>query len=312
MPGAGYGSRSALISRPSVGTADLGALHAVARAVWARDKPRALPHVGDITWGLYQHEPELAWPKRTQIFERDGMPVAFGILWLPQTLQSAVHPEHRDDAVYDGLLEWFATAAGEELDGGLDAQLLESDGTFAAALGRHGYAPLVSDEWTEHRVRSLAEPIEDAPLPDGYRVRHVAGEVDLERRVEVHRAAWHPSKFTLPAYRTLRTLPPYREELDLVVEAPDGSFAAYALAWLDEENGVGELEPVGTHPEHQRLGLGKAVCLEACRRLGDAGADTAIVYSVHGYHAGRLYESAGFEVVDRHLEYRRATPEFKG
>ena len=114
-------------------------------------------------------------------------------------------------------------------------------------------------------------PVESAQLPDGYRLRNVAGDADLERRVDVHRAAFHPSKVTVPAYRHLRTLPPYREELDLVVEAPDGSFAAYALVWLDEENGVGELEPVGTHPAHQRLGLGKAVCLEACRRLRGSG-----------------------------------------
>ncbi len=307
MPGAGDGSRSALTSREYAGADDLGSLHAVVRAVWKRDKPHALPHLGDVTWALYQHEPELAWPKRTQIFERDGEPVAFGILWLPQTLQSAVHPEHRDDAVYDALLEWFADAAGDEPDGGLDAQLLESDSAFRAALERHSYEPLASEEWFEHRVRSLEQPIEAARLPEGYVVRSVDGEHDLERRVDVHRAAWEPSKFTLPAYRVLRTLPPYRDELDLVVEASDGSLAAYALAWLDEENGVGELEPVGTHPEHQRLGLGKAVCLEACRRLREAGADTAIVYSLNGSHASRLYAAAGFEPIDRHLEFRLLT-----
>ena len=165
-------------------------------------------------------------------------------------------------------------------------------------------------DWFEHQVRSLADPIESPELPGGYRLRQVEGKADLERRVEVHRAAFHPSKVTVPGYRHLRTLPPYREQLDLVVEAPDGSFAAYALVWLDEENGVGELEPVGAHPEHQRLGLGKAVCLEACRRLRETGADTAIVYSLHGYHAGKLYGSAGFECIDRQLEYRRATPRF--
>ncbi|MCP9486791.1 MAG: hypothetical protein MSC30_13090 [Gaiellaceae bacterium MAG52_C11] len=207
--------------------------------------------------GLYQHEPELAWPKRTRIFERDGAPIAFGILWLPQTLRSAVHPEHRSDAVYDALLEWFASAAGPELDGGLDAQLLESDDAFRTALERHGYAPLPNESWFEHRVRSLQAPIEEPELPDGYVLRSVAGEADLEPRVELHRAAWEPSRFTLPAYRFLRTLPPYREKLDLVVEAPGGRLAAY---------------------------------------------------SVHGYHAGKLYESAGFEVVDRQLEYRLEVP----
>jgi ribosomal protein S18 acetylase RimI-like enzyme len=295
-----------VISRSFEGPGDLAALHAVARAATAADKPRSFIHVGDVTWGLYQHEPELAAPKRVQIFERDGAPVAFGILWLPQTLHCAVHPGHRDDEVYDAVLDWFAGAAGEELDGGLDVQLLESDAVLGAALARHGYAPNPHAAIFEHRVRSLAAPVEVSPLPDGYTLRHV-GPGDVKRRVEVHRAAFHPSKVTVPGYRVLQELPPYRADLDVVVEAPDGSFAAYALVWLDEENGIGELEPVGTHPAHQRLGLGKAVCLEACRRLRDLGADTAVVYSLAGYHAGRVYAAAGFEQVDRHIELRRST-----
>jgi GNAT superfamily N-acetyltransferase len=283
----------------------LPVLHEVARAVWRVDGPRALPHVGDLTWGLYQHEPVLAWPKTIAIFERDGVAVAFGIVWLPQTLQCGVHPEHRVDEVYDALLGWFPGVAGDDLEGGLDVQLLESDAALRAALERHGYAPNLEAPVFDHRVRSLLRPVEKPGLPAGYVLRHVTGEEDLERRVEVHRAAWAPSKFTLPAYRALRGLPPYRTDLDLVVEAPDGSFASYALVWLDDENGVGELEPVGTHPAHRRLGLGRAVCLEACSRLRALGADTAVVYSVADSPAARLYEAAGFDPVDRQIELRR-------
>ncbi len=53
-------------------------------------------------------------------------------------------------------------------------------------------------------------------------------------------------------YACVRAAWPYRQDLDCVVEAPDGTIAAYALAWLDEANGVGELEPVGTHAAHQQ------------------------------------------------------------
>lgn len=306
MSGSRHRSHSALSSRPYAGPVDLPTLHEVVRACWRTDKPRAIPHIGDVTWSLYQHEPELTWPKKTEILERAGTPVAFGILWSPQTLQSAIHPDHRDDEVYDALLGWLAREAGEKLDGGLDVQLLESDERFRAALERHGYAQNPDASTFEHRVRSLAKPIEEPKLPDGYLLRPVDGEEDFERRVEIHRAAWEPSKFTLPAYRALRELPPYRADLDLVVEAPDGSFAAYALVWLDEENGVGELEPVGTHPAQRRLGLGKAVCLEACRRLRELGADTAVVYALSGSHAGLLYAASGFEQVDLHVEFRRS------
>jgi ribosomal protein S18 acetylase RimI-like enzyme len=98
---------------------------------------------------------------------------------------------------------------------------------------------------------------------------------------------------------------PYRADLDHVVVAPNGSFAAFCLCWLDEQNAVGELEPVGTHPDHRRRGLATAVCSYALARLRDAGARTALVYSKHGYGATALYSGLGFRSVSRHLQYRR-------
>ena len=77
---------------------------------------------------------------------------------------------------------------------------------------------------------------------------------EIEARMTVHRAAFAPSKMTVEKYARLTTLPHYRFEDDLVVEAPDGSLAAFAMAWWDPIARVGEYEPVGTHPDHQRRG----------------------------------------------------------
>ena len=86
---------------------------------------------------------------------------------------------------------------------------------------------------------------------------------------------------------------PYRASLDCVVEAPDGRFAAYCLIWPDDENRVGELEPVGVRDEFRRRGLGAAVCSFALRRLYEEGGRQAIVYCVSEAACG-LYESIGF------------------
>jgi ribosomal protein S18 acetylase RimI-like enzyme len=107
------------------------------------------------------------------------------------------------------------------------------------------------------------------------------------------------------SYRRVMQAWPYRPELDNVVVAPDGSFAAFCLCWLDEENGVGELEPVGTHPDHRRKGLAEAVCRAGLASLHAAGADTAIVYPVGDSGAARLYESLGFRSRTRHLPFRK-------
>jgi len=67
----------------------------------------------------------------------------------------------------------------------------------------------------------------------------------------------------------------------------------YCLLWPDDENRVGELEPVGVRDEFRRRGLGAAVCSFALRRWHEEGGRSAIVYCVTDAACG-LYESLGF------------------
>lgn len=110
------------------------------------------------------------------------------------------------------------------------------------------------------------------------------GKDDLGRRVAVHRAAWHPSARDGESYQDVASAYPYRPELDCVLEAPDGSFASYCLAWLDPTIGVGELEPVGTDPRFARQGFAAAVCAFALWQLRRKGALCSRVreLSLHG------------------------------
>jgi ribosomal protein S18 acetylase RimI-like enzyme len=128
---------------------------------------------------------------------------------------------------------------------------------------------------------------------------------DIARRVEVHREAFAPSRVVVESYRNVTKALPYRAAFDQVVETPDGTYAAFALGWLDADNGVGELEPVGTHPAHRRRGLAAAVALAALHALRDAGAKTGLVYSNGGSEAARVYERIGFKSVARHVRFER-------
>ena len=144
-------------------------------------------------------------------------------------------------------------------------------------------------------------------LREGYRIRPVAGREETEARVDVHRAAFTPSKLTIEKYERLQTLPHYRADDDLVVEAPDGSLAAFAMAWWDPEAGVGEFEPVGTHPDHQRRGLSRALLTWGLRRYAERGARVVQVYSDTTNKASEaLYESVGFERRAFHQRYVRS------
>ena len=181
---------------------------------------------------------------------------------------------------------------------------LESDAATVTAVERRGFHAQAEGVMS-HMVRSLADDVPAPSVPDGYRLRTVRGEEDVVARVEVHRAAFAPSRVVPESYRRTMREWPYRADLDFVVEAPDGSFAAFCLCWLDEDNALGEFEPVGTHPDHRRRGLARAVCLAGLRGLREAGAETAVVYSVAGSHAESLYAGLGFETISRHIEYRR-------
>jgi ribosomal protein S18 acetylase RimI-like enzyme len=122
--------------------------------------------------------------------------------------------------------------------------------------------------------------------------------------VAVHREAFAPSRMTVEKHRAVMAAPTYRPELDLVVTAPDGTFAAYALVWFDAENRMGVFEPVGTDPAYQRRGLGRAVLTEGLRRLRALGARAAYLSPSGANEAANgLYEAIGFRVVDEEHQW---------
>ncbi|MFO8009041.1 MAG: GNAT family N-acetyltransferase [Candidatus Brocadiia bacterium] len=69
----------------------------------------------------------------------------------------------------------------------------------------------------------------------------------------------------------------HRPDLDLSVVAPDGELASGCIIWHNARNRMGILEPVCTHPDYRRRGLGRAVVLDAIRRAAALGATRAVV-----------------------------------
>src|SRR5207248_2279019 len=80
--------------------------------------------------------------------------------------------------------------------------------------------------------------------------------------------------------------------LDDILSEPD---ARTAFAFEDDENQVGELEPVGLREEFRRRGLGAAVCTFALRRLYEEDGREAIVYCATE-PACELCHSIGFRM----------------
>jgi len=272
-------------------------MQAVTAETWRAVGSRAQLHVGDLAWMRYQHAGrEQEW--RVRLWQRDGRDVAWAWLRLPvSTLLWCIRPD-LCEALFDEVLDW----AGEP-----GVEVKSTAETAIAILERRGYRVDPEAKVLASHDRAVAnEPA--VSVPEGFRLRTVE-PTDFAARVELHRIVWDPSRVTEQSYRDVQAAWPYRADLVCVVEAPDGRLVSYCHAWLDPDNQVGEFEPVGTHPDFRRLGLGSAVCRFALGRLEEEGATAALVYAIAGDPENpgpkALYESLGFVETSRILRYRR-------
>lgn len=132
-------------------------------------------------------------------------------------------------------------------------------------------------------------------LPDGYSIRAARGLEEAAALAEIHVAAFTRAAWTPELYRRYMQAPGYAAEREYVVVAPDGTFAAFTVTWHDCLNRTGLLEPVGTHPDHRRRGLGKAVVLHTLHQMKAAGMNCATVANTADNEASRaLYAACGF------------------
>ena len=215
-----------------------------------------------------------------------------------------IHPAYRSEEMFNEMLDIAEMKLRNPKEGDkheLIAWVNESDIELKDIFARRGFTR--SKYFAEHmRRRSLTQPLPDSVPPSGYTVRALGDESELPARSWLSWKAFHPEEPDEKYqgwewYRNVQRVPLYNRDLDLVAVASDGELAAFCTVWVDDVTRTAVFEPVGTHPNHQKRGLGKAVMSEGLRRAHQLGATLASVssYSV-GVHA--LYESMGFTEFD--------------
>ncbi len=194
-----------------------------------------------------------------------------------------VHPDFRSRELE---VEMLATAERHlaETDVSNQQQLTvwahQTDDLRIQVLQEQGYT---RGDWPEHQFRrSLTANIPDAPLAHGYMIRSLGDRSELPARSWLSWKAFHPEDPDenykgWEWYIDVQRCPLYRRDLDLVVVAPNGELSAFCTIWYDDVTRTGYFEPVGTSPDHQRRGLGKAIMSEGLRRLKHMGAIYATV-----------------------------------
>lgn len=174
------------------------------------------------------------------------------------------------------------------------ADAFQCDTTRSGLLCALGWELEARSTYILNRIplKDIGEPV----LPDGYRIRAVRGVEEASAVAGVHSTAFENAGWTPDLYRKVMESPGYAAERELVVEAPDGTLAAFTVTWYDELNMTGYFEPVGVSKDHQRRGLGRALLLHGMRQMVSAGMKFATVANFSKNIAAReLYKSCGFK-----------------
>lgn len=263
--------------------------------------PADFPAISDFLYSLYQpYNGDHSWLQpmweyaythalfddasvgKIGLWEESGTIV--GVALYELYLGEAFFPVHPDHAhLKPEMLEYAELNLTGTTDDGerrLRVFVSEFDTDFERVVRARGY----EKEPRAHRPMSrfeIRDPFPSIDVPDGFRLMSLADDNDL---VKLDRVLWRgfnhpgePPEDDLAGRKKMQSGPHFRKDLSMVVEAPDGAFAAFGGLWFDPVNNLGYVEPVATDPDYRRRGLATAAVLEGIRRCGDLGATEAYV-----------------------------------
>jgi ribosomal protein S18 acetylase RimI-like enzyme len=201
-----------------------------------------------------------------------------------------IHPDYT--SLYDEMVTYIEAHLADSAGDIGYVKLYVNEGSELSQIARgRGYRRL------EHGTTHLEYTIDELPvpqLPEGFVIKSVLDEDDVDRRRMAKAIAfgarycpsdWPPAA----AFEEMQQAPDYRKDLDLFIVAPNGDYASFCTIWIDEVNKYGKFEPVGTHAEYQRMGLGRALLMEGFRRMAQYGATRSFMDS-----GNEFYRKVGF------------------
>ena len=262
-------------------------------------------HCGDVDRRFYYPPNEEARRENVRLWEDDtGRLLAWGVA-DDDSVDFFAHHTLRGTETAAAMLAWFLGWAESRAkqQGTTKLQnywVTETDTVTQAHWHACGFT---SKEDGPHFAQPLNRAIPTPVLPAGFALSDARTEANFRLRAEATHGAFGIERpwdayweKNLGLFRSRG----YVGENNLFVRSPDGHGASACVIWFDHENKVGLFEPVGTHPNYQKMGLGKAVLYEGLRRMQAAGMQTAIVSTnLDNIAAIALYRSVGFEIVAR-------------
>jgi len=272
------------------------------------------PHIGDLVFWFFMVAAHLTRQEFIRVWhDEKGKLIGYAILGEDPSFDCQVLPEYEWCGVEEEALAWAETRLVElrkhdaqQWGGNFVSGARQDNPKRTLFLEQHGFEP--GGEFSEvNMVCTLDGAIPEVIVPAGCQVRAFAAQGEISNRAAAHRQVWQPwtvGNVSDDDYATFMRLPGYDRELDVVALAPDGVIVAYVNGWLDPLNRIGDFGPVGARTEYRRRGLSRAVLLECMHRMQRRGMDRVSVSTgVTNEPALRLYESVGFRLVNKFLEY---------
>jgi mycothiol synthase len=300
-----------LSPKPYSGKADQPGMIALAQA-----DPGSNLHLVDLpyrlsSWALDEAANAALW------VDADGELCAWAVMQTPFWAIDCAFAPAAEAQGCQTVLAWAQARAQEAMDTTYGhpcwfVNVFSDQAERRLALEAAGFADqgnVGEDAWSKVLLQRPGDlPVKATQPPAGFELRTLGGEGEVQAYVSIHRAAFE-SKSMTAAWRlhTLRR-PEYRPELDLVMAAPGGRLGAFCIGWMSKlgNETIGQIEPLGVHPDFQGLGLGRAILAEALQRMSSLGAGQVWV-ETDSYRdaAFALYESAGFRIARDVLVYHK-------
>lgn len=197
--------------------------------------------------------------QNTRLWFKDMHLIAFAYVDDFCNLCFEIAPEIYDPKLEQEIVAWGADCMRNKIketgeNAPLDSSCLASNKDRNAILKRMGF--IQQEVRSLHFSRDLSDPIPVLSFPNGYIIRCIIGESEVSHLVSLHRAAFGTEHMTIEYRLAMMHAPEYDQTMDWVVTSPDGNLAAFCIGTIDLEDAtLGYLDPIGTHPDHRRIGL---------------------------------------------------------
>ena len=244
--------------------------------------------------------------------DENNIIVAYGIVAVNFcNLYFLMHPEAPSKELATDIINWGMQQLQEHSNCiALDTPCRDTDTQRVTLLEQAGFTR--SEIQTLHMSRSLANTIATPDFPQGFTLRHVRGQDEVEDVVALHRAAFGTAHMTVEHRLAMMNNPAYIQELDLLLVAPDGTLAAFCYCTVPQEanrqqgHGEGEIAIIGTHPAYRNRGIGRAMLIAGLQHLKAHGIKTATLgTSSENVQAQSIFYDADFKVSYRSLWYSK-------